>query len=153
MTKGYWVAFADVNDPEGYKAYIAENAKAFRKYGGRFLTRGGKSETLEGKPRVGSAFRAGPTLSQEGSDGSLSTLGDKLVEIAAVPISGMSAANELSTKNTQAERECKTNAAPTNPLGSFPPGMSKVPDPLALGVAHDLLDGSAVEDWLVCHVR
>lgn len=36
MAKGYWVAFADVNDPEGYKAYIAENAKAFRKYGGHF---------------------------------------------------------------------------------------------------------------------
>jgi hypothetical protein len=28
----------------GYKAYIAENAKAFRKYGGRSLTRGGKSD-------------------------------------------------------------------------------------------------------------
>jgi uncharacterized protein (DUF1330 family) len=40
MAKRYWVAFADVSDPEG-KAYIAENAKAFRKYGGRFLTRGG----------------------------------------------------------------------------------------------------------------
>src|SRR3954464_12403109 len=39
------------DDPEGYKAYIAENAKAFRKYGGRFLTRGGKSESPEGKPR------------------------------------------------------------------------------------------------------
>ena len=51
MAKGYWVAFADVNDPEGYKAYIAENAKAFRKYGGRFLTRGGKSEAPEGTPR------------------------------------------------------------------------------------------------------
>ncbi len=51
MAKGYWVAFADVTDPEGYKAYIAENAKAFRKYGGRFLTRGGKSETPEGQPR------------------------------------------------------------------------------------------------------
>ena len=51
MTKGYWVAFADVSDPEGYKAYIAENAKAFGKYGGRFLTRGGKGETPEGKPR------------------------------------------------------------------------------------------------------
>src|SRR5664280_2949746 len=48
MAKDYWVAFADVNDPEGYKAYIAENAKAFRKYGGRFLTRGGKSEAPEG---------------------------------------------------------------------------------------------------------
>jgi hypothetical protein len=41
--KGYSVAFVDVNDPEGYKAYIAENAIAFRKYGGRFLTRGGKA--------------------------------------------------------------------------------------------------------------
>ena len=51
MAKGYWVAFVDVTDPEGYKAYIAENAKAFRKYGGRFLTRGGKSETPEGTTR------------------------------------------------------------------------------------------------------
>ncbi len=51
MAKGYWVAFADISDPEGYKAYITENAKAFRKYGGRFLTRGGASEAPEGKPR------------------------------------------------------------------------------------------------------
>ena len=51
MAKGYWVAFADVTDPEGYKAYIAENAKAFRKYQGRFLTRGGTSEAVEGLPR------------------------------------------------------------------------------------------------------
>jgi uncharacterized protein (DUF1330 family) len=51
MPKGYWVAFADVTDPEGYKAYIAENAKAFKKYGGRFLTRGGRYEAPEGAPR------------------------------------------------------------------------------------------------------
>lgn len=51
MAKGYWVAFADVSDPEGYKAYIAENAKAFKKYGGRFLTRGGRCEAPEGAPR------------------------------------------------------------------------------------------------------
>lgn len=51
MAKGYWVVFADVTDAEGYKAYVAENAKAFRKYGARFLTRGGKSETPEGNPR------------------------------------------------------------------------------------------------------
>lgn len=50
MTKGYWVAFADVTDAEGYKDYIAENAKAFRKYGGRFLTGDSPSEVSEGKP-------------------------------------------------------------------------------------------------------
>jgi uncharacterized protein (DUF1330 family) len=51
MTKGYWVAFADISDPEGYKAYMAENAKAFGKFGARFLARGGRYEAAEGKPR------------------------------------------------------------------------------------------------------
>jgi uncharacterized protein (DUF1330 family) len=51
MAKGYWVVFADVSDPEGYKAYVAENAKPFRKYGGRFLVRGGPHEAPEGRPR------------------------------------------------------------------------------------------------------
>ena len=41
MAKGYWVVFADVTDPEGYKGYMAANAKALAKYGGRFLARGG----------------------------------------------------------------------------------------------------------------
>jgi uncharacterized protein (DUF1330 family) len=51
MAKGYWVVSVDISDPEGYKRYIAENAKAFRKYGARFLTRGGKAEVVEGKGR------------------------------------------------------------------------------------------------------
>jgi len=51
MPKGYWVALVDVIDPEGYRAYIAGNAHAFRKYGGRFLVRGGSYEAPEGKPR------------------------------------------------------------------------------------------------------
>jgi uncharacterized protein (DUF1330 family) len=51
MANGYWVVFADVTDPEGYKAYIAANAAALAKYGGRFLARGGKVERKEGKPR------------------------------------------------------------------------------------------------------
>jgi uncharacterized protein (DUF1330 family) len=51
MAKGYWVVGVDVSDPEGYKAYVAENAKAFRKYGARFLARGGKAAAVEGKGR------------------------------------------------------------------------------------------------------
>jgi uncharacterized protein (DUF1330 family) len=62
MTKGYWVAFADVNDPEGYKAYVAENAKAFKKYGGKFLTRGGAYEAAEGKPRTRTVVIEFPTF-------------------------------------------------------------------------------------------
>ena len=52
MSKGYWVAWADVTDPEGYKEYVAANAAAFRKYGARFIVRGGKGEAPEGQPRA-----------------------------------------------------------------------------------------------------
>jgi uncharacterized protein (DUF1330 family) len=51
MAKGYWIAGVDVTDPEGYKEYIAANAAAFRKYGARFIVRGGRFEAPEGKPR------------------------------------------------------------------------------------------------------
>jgi uncharacterized protein (DUF1330 family) len=49
--KGYWIAHVDVTDPEGYKAYQAENAKAFGKFGARFLVRGGRCEVTEGRQR------------------------------------------------------------------------------------------------------
>ncbi|MCX8100901.1 MAG: DUF1330 domain-containing protein [Geminicoccaceae bacterium] len=51
MAKGYWVAFAEVHDPEGYEAYRRANAAAFAKYGARFLVRGGPFEAPEGSPR------------------------------------------------------------------------------------------------------
>ena len=51
MSKGYWIAHVDVDDPEVYKAYQAANAIAFAKYGARFLTRGGSSEVKEGALR------------------------------------------------------------------------------------------------------
>src|SRR5437764_10762710 len=51
MPKGYWIANVDITDAEGYKAYVASNAEAFRKYGARFVVRGGKSECVEGKSR------------------------------------------------------------------------------------------------------
>jgi uncharacterized protein (DUF1330 family) len=51
-SKGYWIAHVDVTEAEAYKGYIAANAAAFRKFGGRFLVRGGKGETMEGSLRA-----------------------------------------------------------------------------------------------------
>jgi uncharacterized protein (DUF1330 family) len=51
MAKGYWIALVDVNDADAYKAYVAANATAMRKYGARFLVRGGKAEIVEGQSR------------------------------------------------------------------------------------------------------
>src|SRR6266852_6392316 len=51
MAKGYWIVRGEVNDPEGYKAYVAANAEAFRKYGARFIVRGGAFEPVEGESR------------------------------------------------------------------------------------------------------
>jgi len=51
MPKGYWIAQVDVNSDEGYKPYAAANAAIFKKFGGRFIIRAGKSESMEGKAR------------------------------------------------------------------------------------------------------
>ena len=51
MTKGYWIVRVDITDPEAYKAYVAANAQAFRKFGARFLVRSGQYETMEGTSR------------------------------------------------------------------------------------------------------
>ncbi|MCF8476605.1 MAG: DUF1330 domain-containing protein [Pseudolabrys sp.] len=51
MAKGYWIARVDVHNDEGYKPYAAANPAIFRKFGGRFVVRGGKFEAPEGKPR------------------------------------------------------------------------------------------------------
>ena len=52
MPKGYWIAHVDVTDPEGYKEYVALNAKAFSKYGAKFLVRGGKFTKKSGDART-----------------------------------------------------------------------------------------------------
>jgi uncharacterized protein (DUF1330 family) len=52
MAKGYWIAHVDVDDPEGYKAYVAANAIPFAKYGARFLVRAGRHEPKEGALRA-----------------------------------------------------------------------------------------------------
>src|ERR1700730_13448914 len=50
--KGYWIVRGDISDPEAYKAYVAANAEAFRKFGAHFLVRSGKYETMEGGSRA-----------------------------------------------------------------------------------------------------
>ncbi|HXX11688.1 MAG TPA: DUF1330 domain-containing protein [Burkholderiales bacterium] len=51
MLKGYWIARVDVTDPEKYKLYVAANAGPFKKYGARFVVRGGRFENPEGTSR------------------------------------------------------------------------------------------------------
>jgi uncharacterized protein (DUF1330 family) len=51
MAKGYWIGRVDVHNDEGYKPYAAANPAIFRKYGGRFIVRGGKFESPEGEAR------------------------------------------------------------------------------------------------------
>ena len=50
MAKGYWIARVDGRSG-GYKAYVAANAEPFRKFGARFLVRGGQFEAVEGTSR------------------------------------------------------------------------------------------------------
>jgi uncharacterized protein (DUF1330 family) len=51
MEKGYWLAQVDVTGPEGFKAYVAANQAAFRKYGARYVIRAGRHEVVEGTCR------------------------------------------------------------------------------------------------------
>jgi len=48
MPKAYWVVHADVHHPEPYADYVQANAAAFKKFGGRFLVRGGAFTVVEG---------------------------------------------------------------------------------------------------------
>jgi uncharacterized protein (DUF1330 family) len=52
MPKGYWIVRVDIADQEKYKAYVAANAEPFRKFGARFLARGGRFENPEGTSRM-----------------------------------------------------------------------------------------------------
>jgi uncharacterized protein (DUF1330 family) len=51
MAKGYWVGQVDVRDPDNYKHYVAALQDVLHKFGGRYVVRAGRSETVEGKAR------------------------------------------------------------------------------------------------------
>ena len=52
MPKGYWIAQVDVKNDDGYKPYAMANPAIFKKFGGRFVIRAGKSECPEGAARA-----------------------------------------------------------------------------------------------------
>lgn len=49
--KAYWIARVTVSSPDQYRLYAESAPEAFRKYNGRYLARGGRSEQLEGTGR------------------------------------------------------------------------------------------------------
>jgi uncharacterized protein (DUF1330 family) len=51
MAKGYWIARVDVTNMDGYKPYTVAIQPIFKKFGARYLTRGGRSEDVEGQNR------------------------------------------------------------------------------------------------------
>jgi uncharacterized protein (DUF1330 family) len=51
MAKGYWIARVDVSNEDGFKPYAAANAAIFKKFGGRYVVRGGKFDGVEGSSR------------------------------------------------------------------------------------------------------
>lgn len=51
MAKGYWIGSVDVSNDEGYKPYAMANGAIFKKFGGRFIVRGGPFECPEGSAR------------------------------------------------------------------------------------------------------
>ena len=51
MPKGYWIAHAEIEDLDKYKKYQEANAYAFKKYGAKFLVRGGVQEIREGSSK------------------------------------------------------------------------------------------------------
>jgi len=52
MAKGYWVGRIDITNEEGFKPYAAANSAIFKKFGGRYLVRGGKFDVAEGNSRA-----------------------------------------------------------------------------------------------------
>ncbi|MBV0912434.1 DUF1330 domain-containing protein [Anianabacter salinae] len=49
MPKGYVIGHITVNDPEAYKEYVEKDTPILEALGGRFVVRGGQSETPEGR--------------------------------------------------------------------------------------------------------
>ena len=49
MPKGYWICHITVTDPEKYPEYVRRDTPILEALGGKFVVRGGTSETVEGE--------------------------------------------------------------------------------------------------------
>ena len=49
----YIIAEIEITDPESYERYRAQTPGVIERYGGRFIVRGGRAETLEGDRQPG----------------------------------------------------------------------------------------------------
>ena len=58
----YWIARATVTDPDSYGQYAKLAGPAIEAHGGRFLARGGKQLTLEGREHARNVVIAFPSL-------------------------------------------------------------------------------------------
>lgn len=51
MARGYWLARLDISDRETFAEYRTRNAAPIAKFGGRFVIKGGRAETVLGPAR------------------------------------------------------------------------------------------------------
>jgi uncharacterized protein (DUF1330 family) len=51
VAKGYWLARLDISDRETFADYRKRNAAPIAKFGGRFIVKGGKADTMLGPAR------------------------------------------------------------------------------------------------------
>ena len=51
MKKGYIIGQITITDPEKYQRYASETENIIKKFGGRYLIRGGNQLIAEGKPQ------------------------------------------------------------------------------------------------------
>jgi uncharacterized protein (DUF1330 family) len=51
MPKGYWLARLDITDRETFAEYRKRNAAPIARFGGRFVVKGGRAETVLGPTR------------------------------------------------------------------------------------------------------
>jgi uncharacterized protein (DUF1330 family) len=51
MARGYWIGRIDAHDEAGFKPYAAANPAIIKKFGGRYVIRSGKFESVEGQCR------------------------------------------------------------------------------------------------------